>query len=273
MNSYLQSSVAAWRAPISAWWVLAALWVLSVLLALLPAPVPVPSLKLLGPSLIHWLGTDELGRAVGYMTCIGTARSLRDGFAIAIVSGLLGLVAGAVSALRFNGLVDRALALVGDTLRSFPTVLLALLFSTVGLPIVIILIVLLWVPVWRVSRSTLAFLLAEPYALRARLAGQPMFLILLRETLPNAWPAILPTVLIVAADSFVALVALEFLGFGVELGKPSLGVLLARVLTVGLSAPWIWIPATLLTMSLVGLFAFIADITEKNRPGGTTQCK
>lgn len=211
-------------------------------------PVPTPAFRFLPPGAQYFLGTDELGRSVLLLTILGTGHSLRQALIIAALSTVAGFLAGAASALTYQRWPDKLLGLAGDALRSFPSVLLALVFTALGIPIVGVLVFLLWVPIWRVSRNAFAHALAEPFVLRARLCGRQTLEILAVEVCPNILPLLLPTILGVLSESLVALVALEFLGFGRDLGSPGLGTLVARAIHVGLAAPWIWIPATIITV-------------------------
>lgn len=221
---------------------------------------------LLAPGWDHVLGTDRFGRDVLVITVQGALFTI-GGCALALLLAVgVGVAVGIVSALYLGGSVDRFLVLWADALRSFPSIVLALLFVVAGIPIWLLLVVYFWVPIWRVMRVSMAAQRTQPYVLAARLFGLSRFRSLAQEALPNILPGLRPYVVLVFAEMVSVQAGLEFLGFGPSLDQPSFGTIVADALRVGGTYAWVWIPSVVL---MVGVFLLLLTLSlslSKNAP-------
>lgn len=177
------------------------------------------------------LGTDDQGRDILSNILYGCRTSFLVGFSVVLAAGSLGLMIGLIAG-YYSGVLDAVTMRVADTLFSFSTTLMAMLllgiFKGGGIPLVIMAIVVIdWVRYARTMRGSVLGVKEEDYVQAARAAGGNNLRIMLRHILPNA----IPPILIVAAVDFGAAVMLEatlsFLGVGVPINKPSLGMMIS----------------------------------------------
>lgn len=232
----------------------ALLVVAAAALSVAPPDVPFQSPALLAPNADHWLGTDRLGRDVAYTSLLGLGRSLLSAIGILAISLVLGCAAASVSVLTYERRLDSAIIVTVETIRAFPSVLLAVLFATLGAPVALSLIAYYWAPIWRLLRSLMIVQIRKPYFLSAQLFGYSRIRCVVTELLPNVWHRVTPSLSVLLAEILSVQAALEYLGLGVSLDAPSLGQILLQSVELGFVAPWIWLPALLfLIFVIVGL--------------------
>lgn len=224
-----------------------------VLLASAWAPTPKlqPAIALQPPSMSHLLGTDNLGRDVLHRSVLAICYTLRQVLMILGVSLVVGSVMAAASAMAYRRLLDDAIVFLAESLRAFPTLLLVLLFATVGLPAGMLLAVYFWIPIWRILRSELVAQQRQPYALSAQLLGMSRLHVLLVDVLPNIAPRSVPYITGIMSEIIAAQCAIEFLGFGPSIEQPSLGGVLMESSQLGLTAPWVWCPSLVVIVALI----------------------
>ncbi len=214
------------------------------------------------PSEGHWLGTDALGRDVFVRTLLALGRTSREVIPSAALALAVGMTLAVISARFFRRWPDRVIVALAEGLRSFPSILLVLLFSAAGASPVLLLGGLLWTPIWRVLRVELASEGEKAYAIQARLAGLRRISIVLRDVFPNVIQGLLPYVAALAGDLVAAIAALSFLGFGPPLEKGDIGTLLVEITSFGTTGWWIWLPSLVTIGVAVGLLHFLA-ISER----------
>ena len=190
-----------------------------------------PPLWMSGGKAPFLLGTDDQGRDILSTILYGCRTSFTVGFSVVILAGLIGVMIGMMAAF-YGGALDAITMRIADTLFSFSTTLMAMLllgiFKGGGIPLVILAIVIAdWVRYARTMRGSTLGVKQEDYVEAARAIGSPNLRIMFRHILPNA----IPPILVVAAVDFGAAVMLEatlsFLGVGVPINEPSLGMMIA----------------------------------------------
>jgi peptide/nickel transport system permease protein len=214
------------------------------------------NLRLAGPSLAHWMGTDNFGRDILSRVLVGA----RDVFYLggvgtllaAVIGTSLGLLAGYVGRLW-----DEAIMRVLDVLLAFPALLLAMvLLATVGpsdLNLILI-IAVLYIPMFaRIARSMVLDLRTREFVEAARLRGEKRSYILFREMLPNALPPLLVEASIRFAYSIFLVASLGFLGLGVPPPNPDWGRQVNEARTFFDAAPWMLLfPAGAISVLVIG---------------------
>lgn len=199
-----------------------------------------PRLRLQPPSPEFWFGTDSFGRDVLIRTLVGGRVSLIVGGSVALLSTALGLIAGLYSA--FNSWVDGIVMRLADGLMAFPAILLAIgLAAAMGgsIPTLIAALTVVYTPrVARVARSAALSVKSQAYveALVAQGAGTTR--ILWVNAFPNVLPAVLIQASFVFADSLLVEAALSFIGLGVPAPEPSWGNMLLEGKAVIHQAWW-----------------------------------
>jgi len=185
--------------------------------------------RFLDPSLAHLLGTDHLGRDLFTRVLHGARIALGVAFIATGISFIGGLVLGMIAGYGPRWL-DSLLLLVLDSLRSFPTVMLALALVTLtgpSLSAVVLVVVIANLPSYaRVVRAQTMALKATEFVLSARSLGARSWRILAVHIMPNL---VGPLVIIVAMDIPVVITieaGMSFLGLGVRPPTPSWGSIL-----------------------------------------------
>ncbi|MER1968428.1 ABC transporter permease [Castellaniella sp. GW247-6E4] len=186
--------------------------------------------RLQGPSVAHWLGTDDLGRDLYSRIIYGSRVSLLVGIGVlgvCIVAGvLLGAVAGYFRAL--DGPIMRTM----DGIMAIPAVLLAIALvslSGASMGTVIIGIAIPEIPrVTRLVRSVMLSVRVEPYVEAAVTLGTPAPKVILRHMLPNAVAPLIVQGTFIFAHAVLLEAILSFLGAGVPPEVPSWGNIVAQ---------------------------------------------
>jgi peptide/nickel transport system permease protein len=209
------------------------------------------------PSAAHWLGTDEFGRDVLSRLLIGGRTSLFLGAAATAVSLVIGIPLGLLAG-YLRGIVDEAMMRVVDVLMSVPPILMGLLILSATRPSVwktAIAVGIIYVPVMtRLVRSVALDLSREEFVLAAQGRGERLPWILLREILPNAWPAIIVEASLRMTFAVMLAAALSFLGLGVQPPSSDWGLMISEARPFIDSAPWIVLgPGIALCMTVVAI--------------------
>ncbi|BCH23303.1 ABC transporter permease [Mesorhizobium sp. L-8-3] len=187
----------------------------------------------------YLLGTDTQGRDMLSAILYGTRISIVIGVASVALSLLIGMSAGLVSGF-FGGIVDNVLMRVGDITLSIPTILIAILVSTVvrqmlpadlrevGASAVLVLAIALsaWVQYARTVRAQCIVERGKEYVQAARLLKVPARRIMARHILPNTLTPVLVAATLNFGMAILTEATLSFLGIGMPPGQPSLGTLI-----------------------------------------------
>ncbi|AXC50742.1 ABC transporter permease [Paracoccus suum] len=217
-----------------------------------------PGSKNLAGDLTYWLGTDGQGRDLLSAILYGLRTSLTVGVGSAVIAGVLGTVLGLIAAWS-GGFLDALIMRVVDLLMSLPSILIALLLLALlgkGVGNVILTLVLLeWAYYARTARGQALVEGKRDYVEAARGLGLPIRRILLRHILPNCLPPLLVIAALQVARAITLEATLSFLGLGVPVTQPSLGLLVANGFQFMLSGEY-WIsffPGLTLLLAIVAI--------------------
>jgi peptide/nickel transport system permease protein len=187
------------------------------------------ALRLEGPSRLHWLGLDELGRDILARVISGARISLVVGLVVVSISASIGAIIGSLAG-YYGGIVDEAISRVIDILLAFPGLLLAIALVAVLGPsltnVVLALSLIGWVGYARVVRGQVLQAREFEYVAAARAIGAATPRILIRHVLPAALPALTVQVTLGMGGAILSEAALSFLGLGVQPPTPSWGAML-----------------------------------------------
>ena len=227
-----------------------------------PAAQDLPA-RLQGPTVAHWMGTDELGRDVFSRVLYGARISMLVGISVVTGAGLLGLALGALSG-YFGGWLDRVInGVLVNAFLSFPGILLAIAFAAFLGPgldkVVLALVITGWAGYARLARAQVLKVKGMDYVLAARSLGASHTRILLRHILPNAIQPVLIQTTIGMAGAILAESTLSFLGLGVLAPAPSWGAMLNDASAYLFSAPHMVIFPALAIMTAVLAFNLLGD--------------
>ena len=225
--------------------------------------------RLQGPSANHLLGTDQLGRDLFSRVLFGGQVALKVAFltiGLALIVGIvLGLIAGYGPAW-----LDNSIMLLFDTIRSVPTIMLALAAVAVvgpSITTVIFVIAVSSIPNYgRIVRTQTLTIKSKDFVNAERLMGASLLRILSIHLLPN----ILGPLLILASMDIPTIIALEaglsFLGMGVRPPTPSWGTILNDGYSYIYNSPWPviagGIPVILTTLGFTFLGESLRDVFD-----------
>jgi microcin C transport system permease protein len=209
----------------------------------------------------NWLGTDDQGRDVVARLLYGFRLSVLFGLILATVSSAIGVAAGAVQG-YFGGRVDLVFQRVIEIWSSLPQLYLLIIISSFLTPGFFILLGILllfsWVSLVHVVRAEFLRARNFEYVNAARALGLSDAKIILRHLLPNATVATLTFLPFILNSSITTLTSLDFLGFGLPPGSPSLGELLLQGKS-NLQAPWLGLTGFAIIALMLSLLIFIGE--------------
>jgi len=186
--------------------------------------------RLKGPSIHHWLGTDQFGRDVGSMLMRGAANSLYVGIVSVGVGLLAGAGLGTVAAATRGSLFDEAIMRTADFTFAFPAVLTAIMLTQLlgpGTLDAILAIAIFNIPVFaRLTRSAALSVWSLDFVAAARTAGKTAMEITLEHVITNIAGLIVVQATIQFALAILAEAGLSYLGVGTQPPSPSWGRML-----------------------------------------------
>jgi microcin C transport system permease protein len=209
----------------------------------------------------NWLGTDDQGRDVVARLIYGFRISVLFGLILAGISSVIGIFAGAVQG-YFGGWVDLAFQRVIEIWTAIPSLYLLIIVSSIITPSFFVLLGILllfsWVSLVGVVRAEFLRARNFEYVRAARALGLSNARIMVKHVLPNAMVATLTFLPFILNGSITTLTSLDFLGFGLPPGSPSLGELLAQG-KANLQAPWLGLTGFFVIAFMLSLLIFVGE--------------
>jgi microcin C transport system permease protein len=209
----------------------------------------------------NWLGTDDQGRDVVARLIYGFRISVLFGLLLAGISSIVGVAAGAVQG-YFGGWLDLLFQRFIEIWTAIPSLYLLIIISAVITPSFFVLLGILllfsWVSLVGVVRAEFLRARNFEYVRAAHALGLSNTTIILKHLLPNAMVATLTFLPFILNGSITTLTSLDFLGFGLPPGSPSLGELLAQG-KANLQAPWLGLTGFLVIALMLSLLIFVGE--------------
>lgn len=219
------------------------------------SPFPSP------PSAQNWLGTDASGGDVLARLLYGTRVSLLFGLLLTLFSSVIGIITGALQG-YFGGRIDLAGQRLIEVWSGMPTLFMLILLSSVIQPgfwwLLLLTVLFGWMSLAGVVRAEFLRTRNFDYVRAARALGVSDSRIMLRHILPNALVATLTWLPFILCGAITTLTSLDFLGFGLPVGAPSLGELLLQGKN-NLQAPWLGLSGFIALALLLSLLIFIGE--------------
>ena len=212
--------------------------------------------------MVYWLGTDDQGRDMLSGILYGLRISLGVGICSAAAAAAIGASLGLIAAYA-GGKLEAGLMRLVDLQLSFPTILIALMilaFLGKGVVnVVLALIIVEWASYARTARASALVEKRKEYIEAALAMGASPLRILFRHLLPNCLPPLMVIVTVQVARAIALEATLSFLGLGVPVTEPSLGLLIANGYQYMLSGkfwisfyPGLALLATVVAINLIG---------------------
>jgi microcin C transport system permease protein len=221
----------------------------------LAVPVPAP------PSRVNWLGTDDQGRDLLARLIYGFRISVLFGLVLTLLSSVIGVVAGAVQG-YFGGATDLLFQRFIEVWSGLPVLYLLIILASIVEPnfwwLLGLMLLFSWMSLVGVVRAEFLRARNFDYVRAARGLGVANVVIMFRHVLPNAMVATLTFLPFILNGSITTLTSLDFLGFGLPPGSPSLGEILAQGKS-NLQAPWLGITGFLVLALMLSLLVFIGE--------------
>jgi microcin C transport system permease protein len=221
----------------------------------LPTPAPSP------PSWRNWLGTDDQARDVAARVIYGFRISVLFGLALTLLSSIVGIAAGAVQG-YYGGWVDLSFQRFIEVWSGLPTLYLLIILASIVTPnfwwLLGLMLLFSWMALVDVVRAEFLRARNFDFIRAARALGVGNITIMWRHVLPNAMVSTLTFMPFILNGSITTLTSLDFLGFGLPPGSPSLGELLAQGKN-NLQAPWLGITGFMVLALMLSLLIFIGE--------------
>ncbi|MGE0062034.1 MAG: ABC transporter permease [Xanthobacteraceae bacterium] len=209
----------------------------------------------------NWLGTDDQGRDVVARLIYGFRISVLFGLILTVISSIIGVAAGAVQG-YFGGWVDLLFQRFIEIWTAIPSLYLLLIISSVLVPgffvLLGILLLFSWVSLVGLVRAEFLRGRNFEYIQAARALGVSNAVIMFRHLLPNAMVATMTFLPFILSSSVMTLTALDFLGFGLPPGSPSLGEMLSQG-KANVQAPWLGLTGFFSLAIMLSLLIFIGE--------------
>lgn len=213
------------------------------------------------PNHENWLGTDDNGRDVVARLMYGLRISLLFGLALTLVGSLIGVIVGAVQG-YYGGKIDmvgqRFMEVWGGLPQLFMIIILVSLFSPSMFVLFGLMLLFGWMGLVGLVRAEFLKARNFDYVRSARAMGVSDGKIIFRHILPNALASSLSQLPFILTANVVSLTALDFLGYGLPAGSPSLGELMSQAKN-NLDAPWLALSAFFSMTVILSLLIFIGE--------------
>lgn len=218
-----------------------------------PAPAP--------PSLQNWLGTDDQGRDVFARVIYGFRISVLFALTLTLISSVIGVFFGALQGF-YGGWVDLIGQRFLEVWSGLPVLYLLIIMASFIQPnfwwLLGIMLLFSWMSLVDLVRAEFLRGRNLEYVRAARALGMQNSTIMFRHILPNAMVSTLTFLPFILTGAIGTLTALDFLGFGLPAGSPSLGELVAQGKS-NLQAPWLGISAFTVLALMLSLLVFIGE--------------
>lgn len=221
----------------------------------LPVPAPAP------PSWENLLGTDDQGRDLLARLLYGLRISIFFGLILTLASSLIGITAGGIQG-YYGGKIDLIFQRFIEIWSGLPVLYLLIIMGSIVEPsffwLLGLMLLFSWMSLVSVVRAEFLRTRNLEYVQAARALGLPSRQIMFRHILPNAMVAALTYLPFILNGSITTLTSLDFLGFGLPPGSPSLGEMIAQGKN-NLHAPWLGVTAFISISALLSLLIFIGE--------------
>lgn len=218
-----------------------------------PAPSP--------PSVRNWLGTDDQARDVVARMIYGFRISVLFGLTLTIISSAVGITIGTLQGF-FGGLGDLLGQRLIEIWGGMPVLFMLIILASIVEPnfswLLGLLLLFSWTALVGLVRAEVLRARSLEYVKAARALGVSNWVIMFRHVLPNAMVATLTFLPFITSGALITLTSLDFLGFGLPPGSPSLGELLKQGKD-NLQAPWLGITGFVIISVMLTLLVFVGE--------------
>lgn len=213
------------------------------------------------PSSRHWFGVDDQGRDVLARLIYGCRISLLFAFMLSIASSVIGIIVGAIQG-YYGGMIDLLSQRFVEIWSGLPMLYMLIILTTLVEPnfwwLLLLLLLFSWMELVGVVRAEFLKVRNYDYVRAARALGVGEITIMWRHIMPNAMVATLTYMPFIVNGAMTTLTSLDFLGFGLPVGSPSLGDLLSQGKN-NPTSPWLGLTAFATLSLLLTMMMFIGE--------------
>lgn len=216
------------------------------------------------------LGADEGGRDVFGQLFIGARNSIMIGFAITVITSIIGVGLGIFSG-YYGGIIDNILMRIVDFVMILPIQMIIIVFVTIipkynAWSFIWIMSAFYWVGKARLFRSKTLSEGRRDYVSASKTMGTSDLKIMFREIMPNLSSLIITNLTMNFAANIGIETTLTFLGFGLPSNVPSLGTLIAYASSgdVLSNKTWIWLPASILILVMMLSINYVGQALKRS---------
>lgn len=211
-------------APLTARFGMAVIVLVALTAVFAPLIAPYGETAVVGAQYEPWsrqylLGTDNLGRDMFSRLVYGTRNTVGLALLITVIAFAVGSILGILAAL-LGSMTDRILSRIIDVIMAIPSLILALMLLTIlgtSVASMIFVIALIYVaPVFRLARASAQTVVVMDYVQAARLRGERLPWLIVREVLPNIASTLVAEFGLRFCFVFLFIAALSFLGLGIQ---------------------------------------------------------
>nr|WP_228765831.1 ABC transporter permease [Bombilactobacillus apium] len=221
-----------------------------------------------------WLGADSGGRSIAQQLIVGARNSIGIALGLTVISSTWGICWGLISG-YYGGKVDLVLQRIYDFMMIIPMLMTIIVLVTIipnynAFSLTFILAVFYWMGTSRLIRSRVLAETQKDYVAASKTSGSRDLKIIFREILPNVSSLIIVDTTLSFAENMGVETGLSYLGFGLPLGTPSLGTLIANA-----NDPqnitqywWTWLPAAVIIILLCLAISYIGQVIRHSTMAG-----
>jgi peptide/nickel transport system permease protein len=218
----------------------------------------------------HILGRDSGGRDMLAMLTVGARNSLIIGMSVTFFTFVVGIALGLIAGF-YGGHVDNVMMRIGDTWSIIPGTMLIITLITITevftIPRFILFLSLFgWAGRMRLIRSMALGQRGLDYISASKTLGTRNPVIIVREMMPNLVSIIVLNAVLTTAGNIGIETGLSLLGFGLPVGTPSIGAIMAYAMDPQhlQNRPHLWVPAVILLITLTVSISFIGNVLSRS---------
>ncbi|MFI8593453.1 ABC transporter permease [Microbacterium sp. NPDC078428] len=212
----------------------------------------------MGPTQLHWFGTNAIGQDIYAQTLAGLQKSLLIGLIAGVSATLIAAFVGSLAG-YLGGTADKVIGWVIHLLLVIPSFFILVLLSPLTrglswLALTFFLAIFSWMIMAQVVRNQTRSLRNRDFVRAARFMGMPTRKILSRHIIPNVASLLIIDATLGIVTAIMAETSLSYFGFGVQTPDVSLGTLLADGTSAAVTRPWLFVfPAGVLILLLFAI--------------------
>lgn len=217
----------------------------------------------MGPTSMHWFGTNNIGQDVYAQTMSGMQKSLLIGLiagpAGTLIAATVGSIAGYV-----GGMTDKVIGWFIHLLLVIPSFFLLVILSPMvkgasWLMLTFLLAIFSWMIMAQVVRNQTRSLRNRDFVRAARYMGMPTGAILRRHIIPNMASLLIIDATLAVVAAIISETSLTYFGFGIQKPDVSIGSLLSAGTAAAVTRPWLFLPPAALLVLLLVAISLVGD--------------